>query len=85
MAQLLDGSLLIRILTQMIHVFHSSYFYSASSSPLLLRSAPNTAQILCWSFMPKSHKQLRVKDLPKVHTWRPERFEHLDERRRIYQ
>src|SRR6218665_413763 len=52
---------------------HSGYFYIASSSPLLLRGAPDTAQILCRSFTPKRHRQLRVKDLPKVPTWRPER------------
>src|SRR6218665_1230647 len=40
----------------------TGYFYSASSSPLLLRSAPDTARILCQSFMPKCHRQLRVKD-----------------------
>ena len=42
------------------------HFYSASSSPLLPRSAPNTARMLCRSFTPKRHRQLRVKDLPKV-------------------
>jgi len=31
---------------------HSGYFYSASTSPLLLRGAPATARILCRSFMP---------------------------------
>ena len=36
---------------------HSSYFYSASSSPLLLRGAPDKARILCQSFMPKRHRQ----------------------------
>ena len=30
---------------------HSGYFYSASSTPLLLRGAPKTARILCRSFM----------------------------------
>src|SRR6218665_77396 len=45
---------------------HSDYFYSASSSPLLLRGAPNTAWILCQNFTPKRHRQLWVKDLPKV-------------------
>ena len=49
-------------------VLHSDYFYRASSSPLLLRGAPDTARILCRNFAPKSHRQLRVKDLPKVHT-----------------
>src|SRR6218665_1165356 len=52
---------------------HSSYFYSASLSPLLLRGAPDTAWILCRSFMPKRHRQLQVKDLSKVPTWRLER------------
>ena len=52
---------------------HSGYFYSASSSPLLLRSAPDTAQILCLSFTPKCHRQLLVKDLPNFPTWWPER------------
>src|SRR6218665_285044 len=51
----------------------SDHFYSASSSPLLLRSAPNTARTLCLSFTPIHHSQLRVKDLPKVPTWRLER------------
>src|SRR6218665_3519115 len=33
-----------------IHSFsHSDHFYGASSSPLLLRSAPDTARILCRS------------------------------------
>src|SRR6218665_824328 len=32
---------------------HSDHFYSASSSPLPLRSAPDTAWILCRSFTPK--------------------------------
>src|SRR6218665_3532591 len=52
---------------------HSGYFYSASSSPLLLRGAPDTAWILCWSFTPKRQMQLRVKELPKVPMWRLER------------
>ena len=53
---------------------HSGYFYSASTGLLLLRGAPETARILCQSFMPKRHRQLRVvKDLPKVSTWRLER------------
>ena len=44
--------------------------YSASSSSLLLRDAPDTARILCRSFMLKHHRQLQVKDLPKVPTAR---------------
>ena len=34
---------------------YSYYFYSASSSPPLLRSAPDRARILCQSFTPKCH------------------------------
>ena len=49
-----------------IHLFIQCYFCSASSSPLLLRGAPDTAQILCPSLTPKWHRQLRVKDLPEV-------------------
>ena len=52
---------------------HSGYFYSASSSRILLRSAPDTARILCRSFTLKRHRQLPVKDLPKVPTWRLDR------------
>src|SRR6218665_1012380 len=51
----------------------SSYLYCASSSPPLLRGATDTARILCWSFTSRRHRQLRVKDLPKVPTWRLER------------
>src|SRR6218665_1469625 len=54
-------------------IIHSGYFYSASPSPLLLRGTPDTAQIPCRSFTPKRHRQLRVKDLPKVPTWPLER------------
>src|SRR6218665_1446693 len=49
-----------------IHSFHFS-------SPLLPRSALDTARTLSWSFTPKRHRQLRVKDLPKVPTWWPQR------------
>ena len=66
----------------------SGYFYSASSSPLLFRGVPNTSCILCWSFMPERNRQLQLKDLPKVLTWRPEQDSNpwpSDERRRIYQ
>ena len=50
---------------------HSGHSYSASSSPPLLRGAPDTARILCRNFTPKHHRQLRVKDLPKFPTWQP--------------
>ena len=52
---------------------HSGYFYSASSSPLLLRGAPYSTRILCRNFTPKHHRHLRVKDLPKIPTWQVER------------
>src|SRR6218665_1758228 len=42
---------------------HSDHFYGASLSPLLLRSAPDTARILCRSFTPKRHRQLGLKGL----------------------
>src|SRR6218665_2410182 len=58
---------------QILYCIMSGYFYSASSSPLLPRGAPDTARILCWSFTPKRHRQLHVKDLSKVPTWRLER------------
>src|SRR6218665_1541950 len=48
---------------------HSGYFYSAFSSPPLLRGAPDTARILCQRFTTKRHRQLRVKDLSKVPMW----------------
>src|SRR6218665_2192173 len=52
-----------------IHSFiYSGYFYSASSSSLLLRGAADRARILCRNFTPKRHRQLLVKDLPKVPT-----------------
>src|SRR6218665_937233 len=52
--------------------YYSGYLYSASSSQLLLRGALDTARTctLCRSFMPKRHRQLRVKDLLKFPTWR---------------
>src|SRR6218665_361437 len=40
-----------------IHSFiHSGYFYGASSSPLLLRGAPDTAGILCCA--PQFHREV---------------------------
>src|SRR6218665_1212516 len=49
---------------------HSGYFYASSSSSLSLKGAPYTARIMGRSFTPKRHRQLRVKVLPKVPTWR---------------
>ena len=55
----------------------NSIIYSASSSPLLLRGTPNTALILCQRFTPKRHRQLQVKDLPKIPTWQLEQDSNL--------
>jgi len=41
---------------------HSGYFYSSSSSPLLLRGAPYTEWILCRSFTPKRAPQAIVSE-----------------------
>ena len=41
------------------------------------KALPTTAQMLCRSFAPKYPRQLRVKDLPKVPTWRLERDSNL--------
>src|SRR6218665_3951496 len=51
---------------------HSGYFYFFFKSTIL-RGTPDTAWILCRSFTPKRHRQLRVKDFPKVPVWRLER------------
>src|SRR6218665_265345 len=73
-----DSNVLLCNSTMFIHSFiHSDHFYSTSSSPLLLRSAPYTAQILCQSFTPKHHRHLQVKDLPKVPMWWLERDSNL--------
>src|SRR6218665_1905747 len=59
---------------QFIHSFiHSGHFYSAPSSPLLLRGAPDYSTDTVSEFHAKAHRQLQVKDLPKVPTWRLER------------
>jgi len=67
---MLENSYLLATDSEMF--IHSGYFYSVSSSPLLLRGAPDTARILRRSFTPKRHRQLWVKDFPKVLTWRLE-------------
>ena len=67
----LDG---ISIADRCIHSFiHSGYFNSAPSSPLLLRGAPDYNTDTVSEFHAKAHRQLQVKDLPKVRTWRLER------------
>src|SRR6218665_3565374 len=52
---------------------HSGHFYSAPSSPLLLRGAPDYSTDTVLEFHADAHRQLQVKDLPKVPTWRLER------------
>ena len=52
---------------------HSGHFYSASSSATTQKRSRHNTDILCRSFTPKRHRQLRVKNLPKVNTWRLER------------
>ena len=53
----------------LIHSFiHSGHFYSAPSSPLLLRGAPDYSTDTVSEFHAEAHRQLQVKDLPKVPT-----------------
>src|SRR6218665_313140 len=51
----------------LIHSFiHSGHFYSAPSSPLPLRGAPDYNTDTVSEFHAEAHRQLQVKDLPKV-------------------
>src|SRR6218665_2237904 len=52
---------------------HSDHFYSAPPSPLLLRDAPDYSTDTVSEFHAKVHRQLQVKDLPKVPMWWLER------------
>src|SRR6218665_1557261 len=47
---------------------HSGHFYSAPSSPLPLRGAPDYSTNTVSEFHAEAHRQLQVKDLPKVPT-----------------
>src|SRR6218665_2959626 len=47
---------------------HSSHFYSAPSSPLPLRGAPDYSTDTVSEFHAEAHRQLQAKDLPKVPT-----------------
>ena len=47
---------------------HSGHFYSAPSSPLPLRGAPDYSTDTVSEFHAEAHRQLQVKDLPKVPT-----------------
>ena len=51
-----------------IHFIHSGHFYSAPSSPLPLRGAPDYSTDTVSEFHAEAHSQLQVKDLPKVPT-----------------
>src|SRR6218665_2404340 len=52
-----------------IHSFiHSGHFYSAPSSSLLLSGAPDYIKDTVSEFHAEAHRQLQVKDLPKVPT-----------------
>src|SRR6218665_911869 len=51
---------------------HSGHFNSAPSSPLLLRGAPDYSTDTVSKFHAEAHRQLQVKDLPKVPTGRLE-------------
>jgi len=48
---------------------HSWYFYSASSSPILLRGAPDYSIHIVLELTRHNTTALPVKDLPKVPTW----------------
>src|SRR6218665_281849 len=60
-----------------VHSFIHLFIPAISMVPLQVHyyseALSTTARILCRSFTPKRHRQLRVKDLPKVPTWRLER------------
>ena len=52
-----------------IYIFiHSGHFYSAPSSSLPLRGAPDYSTDTVSEFHAEAHRQLQVKDLPKVPT-----------------
>src|SRR6218665_3038470 len=63
----------------LVYLFIHSFIQAISIAPLQSattqkRSRHSTDRpLLCRSFSPNLHRQLRVKDLPKVPTWRVER------------
>jgi len=61
--------------SEALHRFiHSRHFYSTPiASPLLLRGALDYSMDTVSEFHAEAHKQLQVKDLPKVPTFRLER------------
>src|SRR6218665_3114275 len=52
---------------------HSGHFYSTPSSPLPLRGASDYSTDTVSEFHAEAHRQLQIKDLPKVPKWRLER------------
>ena len=71
---LLQKMMPVLITFQCIIAFiHSGHYNSAPSSPLLLRGAPDYSTDTVSEFHAEAHRQLQVKDLPKVPTWRLER------------
>src|SRR6218665_219604 len=67
-------ALVVNLLPSILTTFiHSGHFYSAPSSPLLLRGVPDYSTDTVSEFHTEAHRQLLVKDLPKVPTWRLER------------
>ena len=55
------------------YLIHSGCFYSASSSPPLLWGVPDySIDAVDGVNKPNLYRQLRVKDFPKVPSWRPE-------------
>ena len=66
-----DGFVSGRSYFSCVHILsfiHSGHFYSAPSSPLPLRGAPDYSTDTVSEFHAEAHRQLQVKDLPKVPT-----------------
>src|SRR6218665_3203526 len=75
MLRSVEGGITISIVLSFIHSFiHSGQFYSAPSSPILPRGAPDCSTDTLSEFHAEAHRQLQVKDLPKVPTWRLELY-----------
>src|SRR6218665_2541106 len=58
----------VKLRANVLTPVHSGHFYSALSSPLLLRGAPDYSTDTISEFHAEAHRQLQVKDLPKVPT-----------------
>src|SRR6218665_367391 len=54
--------------TNYLQFVRYGHFYSAPLSPLLLRGAPDYSTDTVSEFHAEAHRQLQVKDLPKVPT-----------------